>query len=116
LNGNDFRQELLARACQLAFSRGGDAAALAFRDGWEKDDSGLEKLDLTALSSIHRMSNGSVELKFIDRIKLIELLLMSPGTGGAQESDGFIQALDRAARRLGDSGDGGGAEVNGDDI
>lgn len=108
---NSFRQELLQQAKALVFNNGSDAAALAFRgagSGGDGEGAGLEGLDLSALSSIHRMANGSVELKFIDRIKLIELLLNAGDDArrGA-EGDGFIQALDRAALRLGGARDAG---------
>lgn len=98
---NDFRRELLRQARELVFNKGSDAALLAFRgDGGQP---GLEGLDLSAVSSIHRMANGSVEMKFIDRIKLIELLLAAGDDNRrrAECGDGFIQALDRAAMRLG---------------
>lgn len=100
---NDFRRELLRQARRLVFNKGSDAAALAFcGDG---DRLGLEGLDLSAVSSIHIMANGSVELKFIDRIKLIELLLAAgDDRPRAEAGDGFIQALDRAAMRLGGDG------------
>lgn len=96
-----FRQELLRQARELVFNRGSDAARLAFRGG--DDLAGLEGLDLSAVSSIHRAANGAVDMKFIDRIKLIELLLNAADDGRrrAEPGDGFIQALDRAAMRLG---------------
>lgn len=105
---NDFRQELLRAARRLAFNRGSDAALLAFRDGG--DAAGLEGLDLSAVGSIHRAANGAVDVKFIDRIKLIELLLgASDDRPRGEAGDGFIQALDRAAMRLG--GDEGAAKA-----
>ncbi|MCM1150091.1 MAG: hypothetical protein NC319_08445 [Butyricicoccus sp.] len=97
---NGFRQELLRQARELVFNKGSDAALLAFRG--DVGQAGLEGLDLSAVSSIHRMANGSVEMKFIDRIKLIELLLdAGDDRRRAEGGDGFIQALDRAAMRLG---------------
>ena len=97
---NEFRQEILRQARRLAFNKGSDAAALAFRgDG---DEQGIGGLDLSAVSSIHRAANGAVDVKFIDRIKLIELLLAAgDDRRRADSGDGFIQALDRAAMRLG---------------
>ena len=106
MNESIFRQELLRQARRLVFSSGADAAELAFRgagDAIAQDARGVRDMDLSAVSSIHRMANGSVELKFIDRIKLIELLLAAEGgvKSAAGEGDGFIAALDRAAMRLG---------------
>lgn len=105
LSGNNFRQELLEQAVRLAFNRGGDAAALAFRGAESETDAAeIKNMDLAAVSSIHTMANGSVELKFIDRIKLIELLLSAENEQKRAASDGFIEALDRAAQRLGGDG------------
>lgn len=111
---NSFRQELLQQAKALVFNNGSDAAALAFRGAG--DGQSLQGLDLTALSSIHCMASGSVELKFIDRIKLIELLLAAGDDrrrGG--EGDGFIQALDRAAQKLGGEPGAGKERSGGED-
>ena len=101
MSGNNFRLELLEQIRRLAFSSGADAAALVLRG--EESGSGtdaLKNLDLASVSSIHTMANGSVELKFIDRIKLIEMLLAAEPEQKHTASDGFIEALDRAARRL----------------
>ncbi len=97
---NEFRAETLRLARKLAFNKGSDAAALAFRgDG---DELTLQGLDLCAVSSIHRAANGAVDVKFIDRIKLIELLLSAGDDRPRGDGDGgFIQAIDRAAMRLG---------------
>lgn len=114
MSGNNFRQELLEQVRRLAFSTGADAAALVFRAAEsETDPPALKNLDLAAVSSIHTLANGSVELKFIDRIKLIELLLAAEGGQKQSASDGFIEALDRAAQRLGGGGTGGGGETGG---
>lgn len=107
MSDGNFRRELLEQARELVFNKGADAAALAFRGdgGREAAAAELSEMDLSALSSIHRVANGSVELKFIDRIKLIELLLAACDDRRADGSgDGFIQALDRAAQRLGGAG------------
>ena len=116
MSENIFRRELLEQARRLVFNKSADAAALAFSS--EADTAQLRKMDLSALSSIRRMANGAVEIKFIDRIKLIELLLSAEGGTERKASDGFIEALDRAARRLGaeraqtdDCTDGGAEEV-----
>ena len=104
MSESNFRQELLEQARALAFNTGADAAALAFRGKGLEEPEALGGLDLTALSAIHRAANGAVDLKFIDRIKLIELLLDAGGEKRREMDDGFIQALDRAAQRLGGSG------------
>ena len=101
MSESNFRRELLEQARALVFNTGADAAALAFRGKGADETEAPRDLDLTALASIHRAANGAVDLKFIDRIKLIELLLDAGREKRAEPADGFIQALDRAARRLG---------------
>lgn len=102
MNKDNFRQEVLEQARQLMFNSSSDAVALAFGSGESLPEAEeLQGLDLTALASIHRAANGAVEIKFIDRIKLLELLLAAGEEKPESSSDGFMQALDRAAQRLG---------------
>ena len=106
MNEGDLRKTLIEEIRHLAFGGANDAVKLAFlpEDGLDC----LDGLDLTALRSLRRLSNGTVELELIDRIKLIELLL-SAGQGGENGGAGnLIRALDRAAERLGETGDSGG--------
>ena len=110
MSDQNFRQELVQRAKQLLLDKGTDAAVLALRNADSPlSPAQLRKLDLGSLSAIHTTANGSVELKFIDKIKLFELLL-SAESEDKPASDGFIEAIDRAAMRLGkgaeDTGDG----------
>ena len=94
------RERLLREMRRLAFGRTNDAVKLAFLDGECPGD--IDKLDLSALAGIHRLSNGTVELKFIDRLRLMELLLEAEEADAAEESGagGLVRALDRAAERL----------------
>lgn len=113
MDKDNFRRELLEQARALMFNTGSDAAALAFKGGESMSETGeLQGLDLTALASIHRAANGAVDIKFIDRIKLLELLLSAEEDRAAPASDGFMQALDRAAQRLG--GGNGRGELHGE--
>ena len=82
----------------MAFSRSNDAVKLAFTAEQGMPD--IDQLDLGALAELKRLSNGSVEMKFIDRIKLLELMTelrqASAETGAAE----LVAAINSAADRL----------------
>ena len=88
----------LQKLGKLAFCRSNDAVKLAFLG----DDalSQIDRLELGALTEFHRLSNGTVEMKFIDRVKLLELLQElirgSAETGAAD----LVSAINAAADRL----------------
>jgi len=98
LNGENSEKLFLRRLEALAFCRSNDAVKLAFLG--EEALPRIDELDLSALTELHRLSNGTVEMKFIDRIKLLELLaefsLRSGETGAAE----LVTAIRCAADRL----------------
>lgn len=96
------RETLLEEIRTLAFGRANDAVKLAFLKDEELER--IDALDLSELSAVHRLANGTVELKMIDRIKLIELLLTAREleNDGGDGGNGLLAALDRAAGRLGE--------------
>lgn len=100
------RKNVLERLEQIAFGSSNDAVKLAFADGEEDGD--LENLDLTLLSEIKRTNNGTVEVKLIDRLKMIELLLRElddPDAGkAAPGAEALFRAMDKAAQKSGESG------------
>ena len=106
MDEGELRNTLIGEIRRLAFGGANDAVKLAFlpEDGLDC----LDGLDLTALRSLRRLSNGTVEIEFIDRIKLIELLLSAGQDGENGGAGNLIRALDRAAERLGEAGDGSG--------
>ena len=106
MNEGDLRKTLIEEIRRLAFGGANDAVKLAFLPEDALDCIG--GLDLTALRSLRRLSNGTVELELIDRIKLIELLLSAGQDGENGGAGSLIQALDRAAERLGETGESGG--------
>ncbi|HBD85948.1 MAG TPA: XRE family transcriptional regulator [Clostridiales bacterium] len=96
MEGGLTRAEVAALIAELAFARADDAVKLAF-----SPDDGTEGLDLQLVREIKRGGNGAVELKLLDREKLIELLveLLKPTDNeGSQE---LYSAIDNAAKRLG---------------
>ena len=67
-------QEKLERLMeQMAQAKVNDAVKLAFLS--EEDRDLIDKLDLAVLSEFRRAGNGAVEMKFTDRMKIIERLL-----------------------------------------
>ena len=107
------REAILAQLAELAFSRSNDAVKLAFLAA-EDDPPRLDGLDLRTLAGIHTAANGSVEVKFIDRTKLIELLLKATEEqrDPASEAAELISAMERSADKLaGLDAAGGGCNV-----
>ena len=107
------RERILRELHSLAFAKCNDAVKLAFLE--KKDLDRVAKLDLRCLAGVHTTSGG-IELKLVDRTKLIELLLAAtedhPDPGAA--AGGLIAAINGAADRLGelrDGTDGGGEPV-----
>ncbi len=92
--------ELLTK---LATSVPNDAVKLLFLDN--EDLSVLEDLDLFLLSEIKRSPNGTVEMKFVDRLAVIRELNALKKDSESQTRDSFYAALDRSAMLLKDGGE-----------
>jgi hypothetical protein len=93
------REKLLKRLNQMAFGSANDVAKLALNAG-ELMTEELEGLDLTMLSEIKRAQGGAVEVKLINRLEVIKLLLqelepVEVTGGGAAE---LIAAIGDAAK------------------
>lgn len=99
------RQTVLDRLAHIAFGNSNDSVKLAFVDN-DHFDSVLDSLDLSLLSEIKRSPNGAVEVKLVDRLKTIELLLKeleSPtAPNSLQGAETLFLALDRAAAAVKD--------------
>lgn len=102
--------EILERLEAIAFCRSNDAVKLAFTAEQGMPD--IDQLDLGALAELKRLSNGSVEMKFIDRIKILELMTQlrqaAPESGAAE----LVAAINSAADRLPDRGGDGTAAAD----
>ena len=93
------RQNVLERLAEIAFGSSNDIVKLAFV-GSEQETELLDSLDLTMLSEIKHSQNGSVEVKLIDRLKVIELLLREleePENRKPQGAEALFLAMDKAA-------------------
>jgi len=106
LNDKKLRQKALKKLYEMAFGPSRDASRLLYLS--EEDMSALEGLDLRQVVSLHRGANGGVEIKLVDKAKLIAMLLEATAEDEcaekcAEEDDegqGFIEALNRAAATL----------------
>ena len=98
------RKNVLDRLERIAFGNSNDAVKLAFTDG--EQDGDIDLLDLTLLSEIKRTNNGTVEVKLIDRLKMIELLLKEldePGDSAHDRgAETLFMAMEKAAGNAGD--------------
>ena len=88
------RKRVLQQIVDLARSCINDAVRLAFMG--EDEVELIKELDLSAVKEIKRGSNGSIELKFIDRVEALKWLaeqMESP------QADRLYQALEKSAGR-----------------
>ena len=83
------RRDVTRRLAELAFGKANDCVRLAL-----EDDPSLDKLDLSLLSEIKRSEKGTVEVKLMDRMRVLERLL-ELGDGRDEASD-FFRALCQA--------------------
>ncbi len=89
-------EEIMEQIARLAGARVNDAVRLAFLE--EGELGGLDRLDLTALSEFKRGSNGTVELKFIDRLAALEWL--AERSGDDPRAKELFLELESGARAL----------------
>lgn len=81
---------------RLAFGNISDAVSLLYMK--EPGRNELKSMDLFLVSEIRKPKDGSMEIKFFDRLKALEKLEMRDADdGGAQ---GLIDAIGRGARSL----------------
>lgn len=81
---------------RLAFGSIADAVSLLYMESPTPDM--LRKMDLFSVSEIKRPKDGSMEIKFFDRMKALEKL--SEGEDG-DGVNGFYEAICRSAKELG---------------
>ena len=80
--------EITQALISLAFGRANDCVRLVLEPAPE-----VEHLDLRLLSEIKRSEKGAVEIKLVDRLRVLEQLAQM--TGSAQnEAASFVRALE----------------------
>ena len=70
--GKVTREDVTRRLAELAFGKANDCVRLAL-----EDDPQLGRLDLSLLSEVKRNDKGTVEIKLIDRLRILEKLEQS---------------------------------------
>ncbi len=80
---------------RLAFGSIADAVSLLYMESPSPDT--LRKMDLFSVSEIKRPKDGSMEIKFFDRMKALEKLSEGVDGDGAVS---FYEAINRSARAL----------------
>ena len=81
------REDVLRRLAELAFGQPNDCVRLALEGLTD-----LDKLDLSLLSEIRRSDKGLVEIRLIDRVKVLERLQQAMEEGGDGMGE-ILQAL-----------------------
>lgn len=83
---------------KLAFGSIADAVSLLYADNPTKEE--LSKMDLFSVSEIKRPKDGSMEIKFFDRLKAIEHL--EKETEEESTARDFFDAIGKSADGCGD--------------
>ena len=86
------REEILERMWKLANAGVGDAVRLASLPEEQWGD--LKGLNLDAVTEWKRGPNGTIELKFSDRGRLLERLLDACDRSGEEQVDRFLRAME----------------------
>ena len=86
------REQILKRMWALANVKAADAVSMACfpEEQWGE----AKKLDLDGLTEFRRGANGVIELKFVDRGKLLERLLDAVDHSGEEQITRFLQAME----------------------
>ncbi len=91
--GEKERRVLRKYLLRLADSRANGAAQLAFCGEWTREE--IDRLDLTGVVELKRGSNGVFEAKFVDPLRVLDMLRgMESRESGAEE---FLAALAHSA-------------------
>lgn len=81
------RQDVARRLAELAFGKVNDCVRLVL-----EEDPDLKNLDLSLLSEVKRSDKGGVEVRLIDRLRVLEQLTQMTGESRT-DMDAFLQAL-----------------------
>lgn len=87
------REDVLRGLARLAFSTAEGAGEILFPGG--EGETG--RLDFSAVAEVKRSSAGSVEIRFVDRVKALATLYELLGSGeGDDGAEAFFRALQEA--------------------
>ena len=83
-------EDTVRRMVELAFGRANDCVRLALQE-----DVDIDRLDLSLLSEIRRNEKGTVEIRLIDRMRVLERLL-NLERSSESEASAFFRAMQAA--------------------
>ncbi|WP_130869346.1 XRE family transcriptional regulator [Intestinimonas massiliensis (ex Afouda et al. 2020)] len=89
------RARLLRQIEKLAQCRVNDAVKLAFLDGMPLEE--LDELDLTPLTEFRRSEKGGSEVKLVDRVAVLKLLVDLSAGQEEQKAVDFFRAWEGKA-------------------
>ena len=102
------RRDVLRRLGELAFGSVNDCVKLVMEKNPE-----IEGLDLSLLSEMKRYGNGAVEIRLVDRLKVLEQLAKVAGKD-AKGAEEFLRAIQGVEKH--GMGDTVGKAAAGDDL
>ena len=85
------KKDVMRRLAELAFGRANDCVRLVL-----EETPALEDLDLSLLSEVKRNEKGTVEVRLIDRLRVLEQLA-AMAADDRTELDAFLQSLQGGA-------------------
>ena len=91
LDREQLRLSLLQQMHSLAKGPVNDVVHLSFLN--EDNLGDLDRLDLSALAEFKRSDRGAVEMKFINRVEVLEKLLKLLEDSGKDQAEAFFRAL-----------------------
>ena len=86
------REEILGRMWTLANASAADAVRMACFPEEEWGD--VKQLELDGVTEFKRGSNGVIELRFVDRGRLLERLLDACDRSGEEQVERFLRAME----------------------
>ena len=97
----EVRQEDVIEALKkIAFGKANHGVELAYLE--KATPQRVQRMDLSAVAEFKRGANGAVEVKFVDRVKALSVLYEMLGSGGEDETEEFLQALEQAGEEKDD--------------
>ena len=85
------RQEIVEELCKLIRSRNNDAVRLAWLDPEQIQD--IDHLDLRGVVEVKRSEKGAFEVRFVDKLKALELLERLSGKDEGEDLNAFLVGL-----------------------
>lgn len=86
-SGEIRRQDVVRRLAELAFGKANDCVKLVL-----ETETDVDRLDLSLLSEVKRSGKGTVEVKLLDRLQILEQLAQVLGEEKT-EIEPFLRAL-----------------------